>query len=68
MATYIRQLRTKVKINSKIGAGLIFNVPSVYGSSNHPSDPEIKKALEDQFGKDAGVFSSWSSSKYDILS
>ena len=67
MATYIRQLRTKVKINSKIGAGLIFNVPSNYSSSN-PSDSEIKTALEDQFGKDAGVFSSWSSSKYDILS
>lgn len=67
MATYIRQLSTKVKINSKIGAGLIFNVPSNYSSSN-PSDSEIKKALEDQFGKDAGVFSSWSSSKYDILS
>ena len=67
MATHIRQLRTKVKINNKIGAGLIFTVPSVW-STGHPSDPEIKQALESQFGKDAGVFSSWSSSKYDILS
>ena len=30
MATHIRQLRTKVKINNKIGAGLIFTVPSVF--------------------------------------
>mgnify|MGYP003294513835 CR=1 FL=1 len=67
MATHIRQLRTKVKINNKIGAGLIFTVPSVW-STSHPSDSEIKQALESQFGKDAGVFSSWSSSKYDILS
>ncbi|MBQ9508634.1 MAG: hypothetical protein IJR53_04340 [Bacteroidales bacterium] len=63
----IFQLRTKQKINSKIGAGFTFNVPSVW-STGHPSDPEIKKALEDQFGKDAGNFSAWGSQKYEILS
>lgn len=60
------QLRTKVKINNKIGPGFTFNVPS-HWSSGHPSDPEIKEALESIGGKDAGAFSAWASHKYDIL-
>lgn len=63
----IFQLRTRQKINSKIDKGFIFNVPSVW-SSGHPGDAEIKKALEEIGGKDAGAFSSWSSSKYDVIS
>ena len=61
------QLRTKTKINHLIGPGLIFNVVSKW-SSGHPTDLEIKAALIEQFGKDAGNFSAWSSSKYEILS
>ena len=61
------QLRTKIKINSKIGSGFIFNVPSrTY--SGHPYDDEIKAALESIGGKDAGSFSAWASQKYEILS
>lgn len=63
---HIFQLRTKTKINTHIGIGITFNVPSVW-SSGHPTDGEIKKALEEQFGKGAGDFSSWQSSKYDVF-
>ena len=63
----IFQLRTKKKINSKIGPGFTFNVPSIW-STGHPSSDEIKKALEDQFGKDAALFSAWDPSRYEVLS
>ena len=63
----IWQLRTKTKINSKIGAGFIFNVPSVW-STDHPTDAEIRDALEKIGGKDATSFSSWASYKYEVLS
>ncbi|MBQ9546619.1 MAG: hypothetical protein IJU90_04975 [Bacteroidales bacterium] len=63
----IWQLRTKKKINGKIGAGFIFNVPSST-SSGHPSSDEIKKALESIGGKDAGANSAWYSERYDIIS
>ena len=39
------QLRTKTKINHLIGPGLIFNVVSKW-SSGHPTDLEIKAALQ----------------------
>ena len=60
------QLRTKKKINSKIGAGFTFNVPSRW-STGHPTDSEIKEALEAVGGKDAGTGSAWDSSKYEVL-
>lgn len=60
------QLRTKIKINNKIGPGFIFNVPS-HWSSGHPNDSEIKEALESIGGKGAGDFSAWASQKYEIL-
>lgn len=60
------QLRTKKKINNKIDAGFIFNVPSIW-SSGHPNDSEIKAALE-AIQKGAGDFSAWDKSKYDIIS
>ena len=60
------QLRTKIKINSKIGPGFVFSVPSVW-SAGHPDNSEIKAALEAIGGKDAGSFSAWSSHKYDII-
>lgn len=63
----IFQLRTKKRINSKIDAGFTFNVPSVW-SSGHPNDAEIRDALEKLGGHDAASFSSWSDSKYQILS
>lgn len=63
---HVFQLRTKIKINNRIGAGFTFNVPSVW-SSGKPGDAEIKKALEDQFGKGAGDFSGWGSHKYEVL-
>ena len=66
MATYVRQLRTKKRINHRIGEGITFTVVSVW-KSGKPIDSEIKKALEDQFGKGAGDFSGFDSSKYDIL-
>jgi hypothetical protein len=59
------QLRTKKKINNRIDKGFVFNVPSVFSSK--PTDGEIKKALEQVGGKDAGTFSSWDSSKYEIM-
>lgn len=62
----IFQLRTKTKINLRIGPGFTFNVPS-HWSTGHPDDSEIKKALESIGGKGAGDFSAWSSSKYEIL-
>lgn len=61
------QLRTKIKINNIVGAGFTFNVMSKW-SSGHPTDAEIKEALEKEVGKNAGNFSAWSSSKYEILS
>ena len=61
------QLRTKVKINSIIGPGFTFNVMSGR-SSGHPSDAEIKAALEAIAGKSASSCCSYSSSKYEILS
>lgn len=63
----IFQLRTKIKINSKIGAGFVFNVPSVW-SSGHPTDSEIKAALEQIGGKDAGIGTAWASQKYEVIS
>ena len=62
----IFQLRTKIKINSRIGPGFTFSVPSRW-SSGHPSDTEIKEALESIGGKDAGAFSAWASQKYEII-
>ena len=67
MATkYVRQLRTKKKLNNRIGPGVTFTVQSVY-SSGKPIDSEIREALESQFGKGAGDFSSFTNDKYDIL-
>ena len=66
MATHVRQLRTKKKINNKIGAGITFTVQSCW-SHGAPTPSEIKAALESQFGKGAGDFSAYDSSKYDIL-
>lgn len=63
----IWQLKTKIKINNKIGPGFTFNVPSNY-STGHPLDTEIKAALEAVGGKDAGMCSDWGSQKYEILS
>lgn len=63
----IFQLKTKKKINNKIGAGFVFNVPSKW-STGHPSDTEIKEALINIGGKDAGMFCSFDSSKYEIIS
>lgn len=63
---HVFQLRTKQKINSLIGKGFTFNVPSKW-SSGKPADSEIKAALEQQCGKGAGDFSSFSSSKYEVL-
>ena len=60
------QLRTKKKINNKIGAGFVFNVSS-HWSSGHPDSSEIKTALEAVGGKNAGDFSAWDSGKYEIL-
>ena len=54
----IFQLRTKTKINLRIGPGFTFNVPS-HWSTGHPDDSEIKKALESIGGKGAGDFSAW---------
>lgn len=62
----IFQLRTKIKINSKVDAGVIFQVPSFY--NDHPNGSELVKALEKQFGVNAGMYSDWSPSKYEILS
>ena len=62
----IFQLRTKTKINNKIGAGFTFNVPSRW-SSGHPDNEEIKEALESIGGKGAGDFSAWASQKYEIV-
>jgi|GEM_PF-1889503 len=67
MATFIRQLKTKKKINNRVGAGLIFTVQSVW-RTGAPTPSEIKQALESQFGSGAGDFSSYDSSKYEILS
>lgn len=66
MATYVRQLRTKKKLNHRIGAGVIFTVQSCW-SSGKPVDSEIKTALEAQFGKGAGDFSAFTNDKYEIL-
>ena len=60
----IFQLRTKVKINSKIDKGFTFNCPSSWTSK--PTDSEVKKALEAVGGKDAGSFATLS--KCEILS
>lgn len=60
------QLKTKIKINNRIGAGFVFNVPSKW-SSGKPDNSEIKTALESIGGKDAGAFSDWGSQKYEIL-
>jgi len=62
----IFQLRTKKRINNRIDKGFVFNVPSCY-SSGKPTDGEIKKALEEVGGKNAGDFSAWDSSKYEVL-
>lgn len=62
----IFQLRTKKKINSKIGEGFVFNVPSRW-STGHPDSSEIKAALEAIGGKDATSFCAWDSSKYEVL-
>lgn len=67
MATFIRQLKTKKKSNNRVGAGLIFTVQSVW-RTGAPTPSEIKQALESQFGSGAGDFSSYDSSKYEILS
>ena len=67
MATFIRQLKTKKKINNRVGAGLIFTVQSVW-RTGAPTPSEIKQALESKFGSGAGDFSSYDSSKYEILS
>lgn len=66
MATHVRQFRTKKKINSKVGAGVIFTVQSVW-ENGAPTPSEMKEALEAQFGKGAGDFASFSSDKYDTL-
>ena len=66
MAEYVRKLRTKKRVNQKIGEGITFNVVSVW-KTGKPIDSEIKKALEDQFGKGASDFSAFDSAKYDIL-
>lgn len=62
----IFQLRTKKKINNKIGPGFTFNVSSKW-SAGHPGNDEIKDALESIGGKGAGDFSAWDSGKYDVL-
>ena len=62
----IFQLRTKVKLNNKIGPGFTFNVPSVW-SSGHPDNSEIRKALEAIGGNDATSMSDWASHKYEII-
>ena len=50
----IFQLRTKKKFNSKIDKGFTFNCPSKW--TDHPSDAEVKAALEAIAGPGAGVF------------
>lgn len=65
---HIFQLKTKKKINSKIGPGFVFNVPSVWSANSHPSGTEIRTALEAIGGKDAAAFADWDSGKFEILS
>ena len=65
-AKFVRQLRTKKKLNNRIGPGVMFTVQSVY-SSGKPTDPEIREALESQFGKGAELFSAFTNEKYEIL-
>lgn len=60
----IFQVRSKIKINSVIGAGFTFNVPSKWPGK--PTGSEIQEALEKQFGKDAGKFAA-DLAKFEIL-
>lgn len=62
----IFQLRTKKKINNKIGEGFVFNVSSKCWTG-HPMDSEIRAALEAIGGKDATVSCAWTDSKYEVL-